>query len=271
MPDIFTIKAPKMFEPRHGGLFISPGKWIHSKRIIDSYELIFVREGIVKMFENDKKFEIHPGEMLTLFPRKEHGGTIEYEGKLSFYWLHFTLGQDINNEFSQELKIPQHAKPVDSHRLGILFRQYLNEWNKELFVPLRAELIIMQILCEASLASQQVEGANLIAEQVFRFIAEHFAEPISTASIAHELKRNPDYIGRCFKSAYKYTITDEINRRRLREAEKLLIDKDMNLNEIAAECGFNDAGYFRKLFARKNGISPGKYRKRLSRIHINTQ
>jgi YesN/AraC family two-component response regulator len=103
-----------------------------------------------------------------------------------------------------------------------------------------------------------------------RFIAERYSKPVSTVGIAHELQRNPDYIGRCFKKDYDCTITEEINRRHLLETEKLLINKNLNLNEIAVQCGFNAPGYFRKLFVRKNGITPGKFRHCLSREHINT-
>jgi AraC-like DNA-binding protein len=270
MDTLFSIAAPSVIEALNGGLFISPGEWIHKTRQIDSFELILVREGVVNLFEEKQSFNVNPGEMLLLAPGKTHGGTEVYCGKLSFYWLHFKIREVAVSGKSHHLELPQHLMPADSHCLSMLFRQYLNDQAQGLLTPLRAELLILQILSEAARAPRSTDASNIVAEQVFRFIAEHYQEPVSTASIAHELQRNPDYIGRCFKNAYKYTITEEINRRRLLEAEKLLIDKDLNLNEIAAQCGFNDSGYFRKLFVCKNGITPGKFRRRLSRIYINT-
>lgn len=270
MKTLFSLHVPPVIEALNGGLFISPGEWIHSTRQMDSFELILVHEGTVKLFEENQKFNIDSGEMLLLFPGQTHGGTEIYSGELSFYWLHFKiLDMRIFNQ-SHHLELPQHIIPADSHQLSILFRQYLNDQNQGILTPIKAELLILQILSEASRSPCAVEASSIIAEQVFRFIAEHYQEPISTASIAHELHHNPDYLGRCFKTAHGSTITEEINRRRLLEAEKLLIDKDLNLNEIATQCGFNDSGYFRKLFVRKNDITPSKFRHRLSRIHINT-
>ena len=270
MNSLFDLQILSAIEARHGGLFISPGKWTHLTRQIDSFEIILVREGIVKIFEENKHFNVNPGELLLLFPGRKHGGIEPYIGKLSFYWLHFRVkNTKIVNE-SYHLKLPQHVSVADPHRLEVFFREYLNDLSHGLLTPLKAELLILQILNEASRTPRSNEASSIIAEQVFRFIAEHYPEPISTTSIAHELQRNPDYIGRCFKTAHGCTITEEINRRRLLEAEKLLIDNNLNLSEIAAQCGFNDSGYFRKLFVRKNGITPGRFRRRLSRININT-
>lgn len=270
MDAIFNLQTPSVIEGRHGGLFISPGKWLHLTRKIDSFEIILVREGAVKLFEKNKHFNVNPGELLILFPGKKHGGIEPYLGKLSFYWLHFKIKNTEIVDESHHLKLPQHITVADPLRLEILFREYLNDLSHGILTPMKAELLILQILNEASRAPHSNEASSIIAEQVFRFIAEHYPEPISTSCIAHELGHNPDYIGRCFKTAHGCTITEEINRRRLLEAEKMLIDTNSNLNEIATQCGFNDSGYFRKLFVRKNSITPSKFRRQLSRIDINT-
>lgn len=270
MNTFFNLHIPSVIEALNGGLFISPGEWIHATRQIDSFELILVREGVVKLFEDNQYFEVNPGEILLLFPGRAHGGTEIYCGKLSFYWLHFKTRNTAMSDKLNNIELPQHVSHADSLRLNILFKQYLNDQSQGLLTPLKAELLILEILNEASKTSHTTESSNIIAEQVLRFIAEHYQEPISTASIAYELHHNPDYSGRCFRNVYGCTITEEINRRRLLEAEKLLIDEDFNINKIATQCGFNSPCYFCKLFVRKNGITPSKFRRQLSRIHINT-
>lgn len=272
MDSLFSINVRSIIEPLQAGFFISPGQWQHSTRQIDSFELILVHDGTVNMFEEEQTFSAQPGEMLILFPGRTHGGTKVFYGKLSFYWLHFKL-KELENTTVQHniIKLYQHFVPIDSMRLNMLFRQYLNDKDSGILTQQTAELQILQILAEAARAENKCNASNIIAEQVFRYIAEHYNEPISTACIANEIRRNPDYIGRCFKDARGITITEEINRRRMMEAERLLNDSDLNLNEISAQCGFNDPGYFRRLFMRRNGTTPGKFRRRFSRIHINTQ
>ncbi len=263
------IYCPRIVEAMNAGLFISPHEWIHRKRRINSYELILVREGLVKMFEENESFEVSPGETLLLFPDRIHGGTERFCGKLSFYWLHFRLvgSAPLNGRV---LQIPKHARPAHGERLYVLFKQYINDYETGQLDSLKAELLILQMLDEITLSGTGTSSDNDLADHVFHYIGEHFREPLSTQTIARRMQRNPDYLGRCFKKSYGLTITDEINRRRVKTAHDLLLKSTGNISEIAAECGFNDTGYFRRLFMRKYGTTPRKYRRLYSRIKINT-
>ena len=40
-------------EALNGGLFISPGYGTHPTRTLDSFEIIFVTDGVLKMFEGE--------------------------------------------------------------------------------------------------------------------------------------------------------------------------------------------------------------------------
>ena len=51
-----------------------------------------------------------------------------------------------------------------------------------------------------------------------------------------------------------------VNEKRLEEAEKQLRESDKSILEIALDCGFENVTYFNRLFKRKHGIPPGKYR-----------
>ena len=44
-------------------------------------------------------------------------------------------------------------------------------------------------------------------------------------------------------------------------ALRLLSDPQKTIDEIAAICGYKDAYYFGRIFKKKTGVSPGKYRK----------
>ena len=44
-------------------------------------------------------------------------------------------------------------------------------------------------------------------------------------------------------------------------AKELLLTTDMSVAEISENLGFNEAGYFIKLFKKHEGITPNLYRK----------
>jgi len=75
----------------NAGLFISRGYGIHPDRVIDSYELIFVRKGRLDMQEHGRAFVIESGQTLVLWPGLRYGGTRPYPHDLSFYWIHFRI------------------------------------------------------------------------------------------------------------------------------------------------------------------------------------
>jgi YesN/AraC family two-component response regulator len=54
-------------------------------------------------------------------------------------------------------------------------------------------------------------------------------------------------------------------------ATKKLISSTMNINEISEDCGFSDTVYFRRIFKKITGLTPAKYRKMYSHIHLNTE
>jgi AraC-like DNA-binding protein len=49
---------------------------------------------------------------------------------------------------------------------------------------------------------------------------------------------------------------------RLKTAIGLLFDKSASVKETAALCGIYDVNYFCRLFKKRYGISPGKYKER---------
>ena len=51
---------------------------------------------------------------------------------------------------------------------------------------------------------------------------------------------------------------------RLEKAKHLLLDDAYNISEVAWDCGFSNGNYFARLFRRKEGCSPGEWRKKQS-------
>ena len=71
------------------GLFKSDGVWQHPKRIIDSYEIIFMHEGTAFICEEESEYILKKNDILVLEPGKLHYGFKESVEFVSFSWLHF--------------------------------------------------------------------------------------------------------------------------------------------------------------------------------------
>jgi AraC-like DNA-binding protein len=50
-------------------------------------------------------------------------------------------------------------------------------------------------------------------------------------------------------------------KRRIERAKELLLGGELELAQIALDCGFNDQSHFTRLFVQSQGQSPGKWRR----------
>lgn len=92
------------------------------------------------------------------------------------------------------------------------------------------------------------------------YIETHYHETISLDALAERLNLSSDVLSKRFKQEYGETLSERILRRRMNEAERMLLETDDSLSSIAQEVGFYDQSHFARKFSRWKGISPGKYR-----------
>ncbi|MFY9994340.1 MAG: helix-turn-helix domain-containing protein [Leclercia sp.] len=259
---------------QNGGYFISRGVGRHPARKLDSWEVILVEKGTLTIQEDGTVFEVHPGESLLLWPDRRHRGIEDFPADLRFYWLHFEVQeQAMTPPFSTLLAVPQHGKSHDPQAMITLFRQFLTEQEKLQRSP-ALEFILLLILQQIALTAGQVllpdEAGVSLAWKARQRISTHFHLPLSTSQLAKELHCNADYLGRVFRRVFHLTLTEAIHRQRVRAAEKLLLTDAASLKEVAIRCGFNDAGYFRQIFRKHTGLTPGVWKRRYCKEHINS-
>jgi AraC-like DNA-binding protein len=96
----------------------------------------------------------------------------------------------------------------------------------------------------------------------------HYHEQIGVSTMARELGCNPNYLSRVYRQTYNRTPTEAIHRNRLQNAQRRLLDSLSNIDEIARESGFDDPGYFRRLFKREIGMTPLAYRRLYARVKV---
>ena len=99
---------------------------------------------------------------------------------------------------------------------------------------------------------------------VIRSIEEHYMEPEFTLSwlCENELFMDETYISRLFRQKTGIRFNAWLNRRRLEEAENLLLfQKELSMEAISERTGFSSSKYFIESFKKQKGISPLQYRK----------
>lgn len=283
---MISIAVPDSIEALNAGLFVSPGFGTHAVRVIDSWELLFVTQGRLDLFEGDRPLHVQRNHALLLCPGIRHGGLLPYTPDVNFYWAHFRPREYRSAPVT--LGIPKVAAVSDPEGLTGLFRRFISDQESGTLDSCSAGQLVALMLAtlgemrgvdrsegaasagRAGPASAPGSRAELVAA-VHRYIDSEYQKPISTSAVARALDYNPDYLERVFFHREGISIVDAIHRRRVGMARAALHhDVRRNINEIGLECGYADPGYFRRMFKRITGLTPREFRSLYARTHINT-
>ena len=108
---------------------------------------------------------------------------------------------------------------------------------------------------------QSNQGSNMrYANQAMEYAKQNFSEGITIDSIAQQLGISYSYLRRVFKAATGQNLVDYLNTLRLDQAKKLLLETDLTIREISAQCGYNHERSFSRAFLQSEKMTPGKFR-----------
>lgn len=98
------------------------------------------------------------------------------------------------------------------------------------------------------------------------FLERHFAEPLTLARLAQQVHVSTRTFMRRFKAATGLLPGAYLQAVRMRVAGELLEQGGRTVEAIAAAVGYEDTAFFRKLFRRTTGMTPGEYRTRFGAV-----
>jgi transcriptional regulator GlxA family with amidase domain len=117
----------------------------------------------------------------------------------------------------------------------------------------------------ASLArARQVDDAVIARCQVW--IAEHYAEAAPVAAMVRMSGLPERTFKRRFRHATGLGPLEYVHTVRLEEAKQMLEAENAPVETVAHAVGYEDAGFFNRLFRRKVGLTPGQYRRRFGAL-----
>lgn len=99
-------------------------------------------------------------------------------------------------------------------------------------------------------------------EQALVYIAERYADPnLSVGSVADALGISRRQLERDFRSENGYTAREYIERARMQEAARLLLEQpNATVAEIAEQVGISAPGNFFRIFRKRFGTTPAAFR-----------
>jgi LacI family transcriptional regulator len=97
-----------------------------------------------------------------------------------------------------------------------------------------------------------------------RIIWEHYVEPIDATGIASQIPLSYPQLHNSFVKHVGHSMAEELMRRRIEHAQRLLADPTVKMLEVARQSGFGSADRMGRVFTRVLRITPSDYRRNTS-------
>lgn len=93
------------------------------------------------------------------------------------------------------------------------------------------------------------------------YIYKNKSENVSVEKMASICHISQSYFSRLFSKEMGDSFSNYLSRLKIQWAKNILEETDMSINQISEELGFNETGYFIKIFKKYEGVTPSVYRK----------
>lgn len=227
--------------------------------------ICYVAEGeLFFAFGDGPTTTVEAGSVVVVMPRTPMKYGISYaQPSRRTYWLHFT------GSYAEELvracgfggggifRLPDEAGATAA------FTALLDEMRHPP-TPLnriRAAAAAVMLLTQLGRSLERGERRRRLPRSI-AYIREHFTEDIDKEQLAAMDGLGQSRYHAIFRRVMGRTPAAYITYLRIAKAQELLLDLDMPIAEVAAECGYEDPLYFSRVFRREVGVSPSEYRRR---------
>lgn len=198
-------------------------------------------------------YTCHAGLMEMIMP-------VTYEDVLIAY-LQVGQFKDTAQKYSSAQKVGKVAV-----KYGLDADKLLSLYEK---VPIISEEKLKAIcrIMEIIVKSFWVDGLicynrSILSVKIEKYITEHITEKIYIEDLCKEFLISKNALYQLFHNEFGVTVNEFILGKRISLAkEKLKSGDQLNITQVAFECGFSDHNYFIRIFKKREGLTPLQYKK----------
>ena len=234
----------------------------------DLVEIVLVRGGESRYFVGGTPYDARRGDLFIFNSRVVHDEPSGPDRPVATSSL--ALGGLSVPGLRENTLIPEDASPVCRlseqqtlrlERLYDVLYDELTAGNDDGAHHLLMAILTLVEQFRAALAGGSVADANAFARRIKDYIDRHFAEEFSLQQMADALHVSPYYLAHVCKEATGYSPLQYVLRRRIGEAQTLLITTDLPVTRIAAQVGYDNPSHFNAQFSKAVGMSPRTFRR----------
>lgn len=249
-------------------------------------ELIVIKKGRGFVSADFLKTPVSSGDIVIIRPGQLH--SIEQDGAYAMEYENIIFKPDLLISDSSDLCAVQFITPLmlgtipsDTYLTPALsYYQTAAEYIRQIDLLCATRLEGYQLAVKGYLfqilfllISNQNKKETASASQmkslekmktILKYVEQHYAEHISIDDMATLTYYSKSHFMKFFKAHMGMGFIEYLNNYRLTMAERLLRSSDASILDIAEQSGFDNLSYFNRIFKRKYGDAPGRWRTRIS-------
>lgn len=261
----------------NAAIYMQNGKSIATERICsvndnvmqshfhNYYELYYLEQGERKVVIGNTSYQLKAHDYIVFPPFTMHHSYSDEGVRFSRLVLYFQpelISTEIKEFFANDLT-PHSIDDEDTHKLfyGQLC-QLICEQDKPQLMSLEVMNALLQIIL-ITIVRNQSNTHRALSEpkmaSVISFVHQNYFKDLCLDDLSERFFISKSYLCREFKRFTSCSFVEYLNKIRVLHAQRLFIESNKSITEIAIEVGFGSLTHFERVFSKNNGITPKKF------------
>lgn len=243
-----------------------PPERLDTRHCHDTYEVLYVLDGVGRFMVEGTSFEVKPGTLLLIKPFEYHSMQMDVDATYERYVLHFSeshLSEDTQALFKSILGgVDGSGRLYSALALSGKVLPVLERFDTAEALPENEKLIYVKALLSELMIFLSLSGGEQIeinegelGARVIRYLNENLTRDLSLDRIARRFFVSKYYLCRAFKKHNGVSVHVYINHKRVMYA-KQLIEQGETASGAAYKVGFGDYSAFYRAYVKVVGKSP---------------
>ena len=245
-----NINLPKLVPQICGRRQCPPG-WHIDRQAKQTYNIHYIFKGTGTFVKNGVSYTLKSGDMFISGPDDHANYTASLEDPWDYAWVSFSCAAELRALLSPDV--------LHNPAAGRIFSQMANSGDE----PAK-EWAVTGLLYQLFSILAQMQNIPPVDQgylsKAVSYIEANYAKDIQVSHIADMMNLNRSYFCRVFKRQMGMSPQEYIVSYRLEQAERLLTTTSLSQKEIALRVGYPDVYALSRMFQRRYGIAPGKFR-----------
>ncbi len=219
----------------------------------DTYRLLYLADGSVKMMFEDSEIKGKKGDIILLPPCDEYQNMLYGDGQ----WEHYVIIFDCNLPLDHATIL--HSFPDDTDIIRSLKLAYDLYQTNDYGFHLKIKSILYDIFLKITTKRKNQYIETSFIKKAMVYIDRNFSKPITVKDVAECVGYSESYFITKFTEQTGISPNQYLQETRMKTAKELLETGLYSVSEISEMCGYKNIYYFSNAFKKTTGVSPSQY------------